>query len=74
MSNLNQTQKYSMGDLRNLKIILSMTNNSPSLEFSPITCNLPSLLMNTIPTYILSVLAKWSLVSDGPLLKVCIFV
>lgn len=63
-----------MGDLRNLKIILSMSNNSHSLEFSPMTCNLPPLLMNAIPSYILSVLAKWNLVSDGPLLKVCIFV
>jgi len=63
-----------MGDLTNMKIILSMTNNNSSLEFSPITYNLPSLLFETIPSWIVSILTKWNSVPIGPLLKVCIFV
>lgn len=70
ISNLSQTQKYSSGDLANLKIFLSMSNNHSSLEFSPITCNLPILMFDIIPPCILSVLTKWHSFSTGPQLMV----
>lgn len=74
ISNMNQTQKYSTEDLTNLKIILSMTNNHSSLEFSPITYNLPTLLSDIIPPWIASILTKWNSISIGPQLKVGIFI
>jgi len=67
---MNQTQNYSSGDLTNLKIILSMANNDSSLEFSPITYNLPTILFDIIPPWMLAVITKWNLVPIGPLLKV----
>lgn len=72
ISNSIQTQKYSTGDLTNLKIILSMTNNHSSLEFSPVTYNLPYLLFDIIPSPIVSIITKWNSVSIGPQLKVSI--
>lgn len=74
ISNLNQTHKYSSGDLTNLKIVLAMTNNSSSLEFSPITYNLPTLLFEIIPPCVNSILTKWNSMSIGPQLKVCIYI
>lgn len=70
ISNLNQAQKYSQGDIINLKIILSMANSNSFLEFSPITCNLPCILFERIPPWILPILTKWNSVSIGPQLKV----
>jgi len=67
---MNQTQNYSSGDLTNLKIILSMANNSSSLEFCPITYNLPTILFDIIPPWMLAVIMKWNLVPIGPVLKV----
>lgn len=70
ISKLNQTQQFSSGDMSNLKIILSMTNNNSSLEFSPITYNLPSILYEIIPSWVVSILTKWNSISIGPQLKV----
>lgn len=72
ISHMNQTQNYLSGDLANLKIILSMTNNHLSLEFSPITYNLPSLMFDIIPPWMVAVITKWNLVPIGPQLKVSI--
>lgn len=70
ISKLNQTQQFSSGDMSNLKIILSMTNNNSSLEFSPITYNLPPILYEIIPSWVVSILTKWNSISIGPQLKV----
>lgn len=70
ISNLSQTQKCSIGDLTNLKIILSMTNNHSSLECSPVTYSLPYLLSDIIPSSVVSIITKWNSVSIGPQLKV----
>jgi hypothetical protein len=74
ISNLNQTQKFSVGDLTNLKIVLSMANNNSPLDYSPITYNLPTLLFESIPSWIVSILTKWNSVPVGPVVKVCIFI
>lgn len=66
----NQTEKYSPGDITNLKIILSMANSNSSLEFSPITYNLPTILFERMPPWVASILTKWNSVSIGPQLKV----
>lgn len=50
-----------------------MTNNHSSLEFSPVTYNLPTLLFEMIPSWINSILTKWNSISIGPQLKVCIY-
>jgi hypothetical protein len=73
ISNLNQAQEFSSGDMANLKIILSMTNNHSSLEFSPITYNLPTILFEIIPSWVVSILTKWNSISIGPQLKVGFF-
>ncbi|XP_050533339.1 E3 ubiquitin-protein ligase UBR4 [Daktulosphaira vitifoliae] len=67
--NLNHAQTFSSGDITNLEIILSMTSNQSSLEFSPITYNLPFLLFDIIPSWIISVITKWNIVSIGTNLK-----
>ncbi|VVC25973.1 Hypothetical protein CINCED_3A011321 [Cinara cedri] len=69
ISNSNQSQKYSLGDVTNLKIILSMANNCSILEFSPVTYNLPYLLFDIIPSSVISIITKWNSVSIGPQLK-----
>ncbi|XP_025419971.1 protein purity of essence-like [Sipha flava] len=69
ISNLNQAQEFSSGDMANLKIILSMTNNHSSLEFSPITYNLPTIMFEIIPSWVVSILTKWNSISIGPQLK-----
>ncbi|XP_026807089.1 E3 ubiquitin-protein ligase UBR4 isoform X1 [Rhopalosiphum maidis] len=69
ISNLNQTQKFSVGDLTNLKIVLSMANNNSPLDYSPITYNLPTLLYESIPSWIVSILTKWNSVPVGPVVK-----
>lgn len=51
-----------------------MANNHSSLEFSPITYSLPTLLFDIMPPWIVSILTKWNSVSIGPQLKVCIIV
>lgn len=74
ISNMSQSQQFSSGDLTSLKIILSMTNSHKSLEFSPITYHLPSVLFEIIPSSIVSILAKWNSISIGPQLKVSNFI
>lgn len=50
-----------------------MTNNHSSLEFSPVTYNLPTLLFEMIPPWVNSILTRWNSMSIGPQLKVCIY-
>lgn len=51
-----------------------MANSHSLLEFSPITYNLPSILFERMPPWIVSILTKWNSVSIGPQLKVGIFI
>lgn len=57
-----------------MKIILSMANSHSFLEFSPITYNLPSILFERMPPWIVSILTKWNSVSIGLQLKVSVFI